>query len=153
MERAIKDMKLKEKVQLTIRPQYAFGAEGSKAFNVPPNATVEYDVSLTSFQKAKQTWEYTTAEEKKADAEKLKEKGTNYFKSSKFGLAVKLYERAAELVKKSSTPKDGEEAVFKETRLALYLNLAACYLKLNDATKALHQCEEVCFVSSSSCIF
>eukprot|EP00731_Ephydatia_muelleri_P031993 Em0023g500a len=142
VERALKDMKLKEKVHLTVKPQYAFGAEGNKVFSIPPNATVEYDVSLTSFQKAKQTWDYTTAEEKKADAEKLKEKGTNYFKSSKFGLAVKLYERASELVKKSSTPKDDEEAVFKETRLALFLNLAACYLKLNDATKALQQCDE-----------
>ena len=147
-------MKLKEKVHLTVKPQYAFGAEGNKSFAIPPNATVEYDVHLTSLQKAKQTYDYNTAEEKKTDAEKLKEKGTSYFKANKFPLAVKLYERGLELVKKSSSPKDDEEELFKETRLALHLNLAACYLKLNESTKALHQCDEVMsfFVCSESFI-
>lgn len=157
VERAIKEMKLKEKVRLTIKPQYAFGAEGNKTFGIPSNATVEYEVHITGLVKAKQTYDYTTADEKKTEAEKLKEKGSNYFKGNKFALAVKLYERALELVKKSSTPKDDEEELFKETRLALHLNLAAGYLKLNEATKALSQCDEVscelhwCYETPLSC--
>ena len=47
-------------------------------------------------QQLKESWEYDTAEERKTDAEKLKEKGNRYFKVSKrqsgyrrnFGFAI-----------------------------------------------------------------
>ncbi len=40
-----------EHCRLTIKSKYAFGAEGNKEFNIPPDSSVEYDVKLTSFEK------------------------------------------------------------------------------------------------------
>ena len=49
--------------------------------------------SLSCLLQPKEAWDYENVEEKRADAEKLKERGTVYFKAEKFGLALKLYSR------------------------------------------------------------
>lgn len=51
VERAVEKMKKGETSRLIIRPQYAFGAEGNAELGVPPNATIEYIVTLKSFEK------------------------------------------------------------------------------------------------------
>ena len=92
----------------------------------------------------KAAWEYETVEERRTDAEKLKERGTNYFKESKWLLAQKLYERGSELISDSQLSKDEEKESVKPLRIALHLNQAACHLKLNEPSLALKECEEVC---------
>lgn len=44
-------MKKGETARVNIKPQYAFGTEGNSAFGIPPNATVEYTVTLKAFEK------------------------------------------------------------------------------------------------------
>lgn len=90
-------------------------------------------------------WEYNDVEERRTDAEKLKEKGTNYFKESKWALAQKLYERGSELISDSQLSKDEEKEAVKALRIALHLNQAACHLKLSEPSLALKECEEVHF--------
>lgn len=46
VEKALKKMVMKEKSRLDIKPQYAFGIEGSKKYGVPPNSNVSYIVTL-----------------------------------------------------------------------------------------------------------
>lgn len=91
----------------------------------------------------KAAWEYNDVEERKTDAEKLKERGTNYFKEGKWELAQKLYERGSELISNSQLSKDEEKEAVKILRIALHLNQAACHLKLNEPSLALKECEEV----------
>ena len=91
----------------------------------------------------KAAWEYENVEERRTDAEKLKERGTNYFKESKWSLAQKLYERGSELISDSQLSKDEEKEAVKALRIALHLNQAACHLKLNEPSLALKECEEV----------
>lgn len=74
------------------------------------------------------------------DSTALKEKGSKYFKESKFSLALKLYQRGLGLVEKSN---DGEET--KEIRLVLLLNTALCQIKLNLGTEAKENCDKVCY--------
>lgn len=40
-----------EKSRLLIKSKYAFKEEGNAEFNIPPNADVEYEVELKSFEK------------------------------------------------------------------------------------------------------
>lgn len=37
--------------RLVISPAYAFGEKGNEAFQIPPNATVEYKVTLIDFER------------------------------------------------------------------------------------------------------
>lgn len=77
------------------------------------------------------------------DATTFKERGNDFFKAGKYELALKDYERGYGLVHKVSFDKDEEKKQSKNVRLFLLLNMAACYLKLNEAIKAKEQCDEV----------
>lgn len=92
IEIAVEKLKKNEKCRLKITPRYAFGDKGSSKYNIPPNATVEYEVTLKIFEKAKESWALDT-KEKIEQSQLFKEKGTNYFKASKYELALKLYKR------------------------------------------------------------
>ena len=51
IEEALKKFKKKEKSKLKIKSEYAFGATGRPELKIPPNADVEYTVTLNSFEK------------------------------------------------------------------------------------------------------
>lgn len=51
VEKALEKFLEGETSKLIIAPKYAFGAEGSVKWGIPPNATVEYTVTLKSFEK------------------------------------------------------------------------------------------------------
>lgn len=51
VEKALEKFKKGEKSRLIIQPKYAFGSQGNAEFNIPPNAVVEYIVTLKSFEK------------------------------------------------------------------------------------------------------
>lgn len=97
--------------RLVIQPQYAFGAKGNEDFKIPPNATVEYTVTLNSFEKVnifklifilvlnviifKEVQSWTLAEPECLEKAKLyKEKGTSFLRKEDYKLAIKLYEKS-----------------------------------------------------------
>lgn len=51
VEKAVEKMKKGETARIIIKPQYAFGAEGNSEWSIPQNATVEYTVTLKTFEK------------------------------------------------------------------------------------------------------
>lgn len=53
VEKALEKFKKGEVSRLIIKPNYAFGEKGNNAFGIPGNATVEYTVSLKTFEKVK----------------------------------------------------------------------------------------------------
>lgn len=138
IEKALAKMKEKEECRLVIQPGYAYGASGNETNGVPPNAVVTYWVTLDSFIKAKSSYEYDDVKDRITDSTALKEKGSKYFKESKFPLALKLYERGLGLVDKTD---DGEAT--KEIRLILLLNAALCQIKLNLEIEARDNCDKV----------
>lgn len=79
--------------RLIIKPEYAFGEKGHEAFGIPPNATVEYTVTLTEFEREPESWKLN-AEESLAQAKLVKDKATGFLKQEKYELAIKLYEKA-----------------------------------------------------------
>lgn len=78
---------------MIIKPEYAFGENGNESFGIPSNATVEYTVTLTEFEREPETWKLN-AEESLAQAKLVKEKATGYLKKEKYDLAIKLYEKS-----------------------------------------------------------
>lgn len=93
VEIALEKFKKAETAKLIIKPQFAFGAEGKSELGVPANATVEYTVTLTEFEREPDSWKLDD-DERIEQAKLFKEKGTGYFKDNKFKLALKMYEKA-----------------------------------------------------------
>ncbi|CAH2269786.1 jg18973 [Pararge aegeria aegeria] len=149
VERALEKFNQGEKSKLTIQPKYGFKSEGNKKLGVPPNSVVEYVVRLVSFEKSKEVWQMDT-EEKLEQSNVLKESGTNYFKESKFQLAIKKYKKVVTLLDDiPSNTFDTEEHKTRAKALlvSVHLNLALVYLKVtpphhyeakDHATKALN---------------
>jgi len=135
IERALTSFKKGETSKLIIKPKYAFGTEGSKELGVPGNATVEYTVTLNTFEKAKESWSLDAAE--KVEQSKIfKEKGTNYFKAGKYALAMKMYKKVLSYLEYE---KDTDGELTEERKsllLSSNLNLALCHLKENNAFEA-----------------
>lgn len=92
VEVALEKMSQGETSRLVIKPRYAFGADGNEQLKVPPNATVEYTVTLNEFEKEVESWKLDK-EESLAQAKLFKDKGTNYFKQEKTRMALKFYEK------------------------------------------------------------
>ncbi|XP_064113782.1 peptidyl-prolyl cis-trans isomerase FKBP4-like [Macrobrachium nipponense] len=143
LERAIERFKKGEKSSIRLAPKYAFGSAGNPSLNVPPGASLEYEVELRSFEKAKESWEMDQ-EEKIDQAKVCKDRGTLFFKQDKFRLAVKQYKKIIDLLQYDSGLDDEKKAESHSVLLAGHLNLAMTYLKLKDnsharehATKAL----------------
>ncbi|XP_056636515.1 FK506-binding protein 59 [Diorhabda sublineata] len=125
----IQKFKKNETSRLIIKPKYAFGQEGSKEYNIPPNATVDYTVTLKKFEKLKETWSMD-GQEKIEQSKMCKEKGTYYFKAGKYDLAIKLYKRIQSYLENETDTDAKEER--DALLLASHLNVALCQLKLKE---------------------
>ncbi|GFY45705.1 peptidyl-prolyl cis-trans isomerase FKBP4 [Trichonephila inaurata madagascariensis] len=143
LEIALKKFKKGEKSMITLSPKYAFGSDGNAEFNIPPNATVEYEVTLKSFEKEKETWNMSY-EEKLEESEIIKTKGTNYFQKEKFEMAAKLYQKVITLLQYETETEMEESNKEKRNALLLagHLNLAACYLKMERYGDVIENCEK-----------
>ncbi|XP_008192785.2 FK506-binding protein 59 [Tribolium castaneum] len=130
---AIEKFKKGETSKLVIKPQYAFGTEGCSEFNIPPNGTVEYTVTLKNFERVKESWALDT-KERVEQSKIFKEKGTNYFKANKFQLAIKMYKKIIEYLESQKDPELDKE--IESLNLAAHLNLSLCYLKIDDNFEA-----------------
>jgi len=141
VEAAISSLKKGQKARFTLKPQYAFGAQGDAARKIPPNATVVYEIELIDFVKEKESWDMTP-EEKMAAAQKRKDDGNELFKVSKFKRAVKKYKKALTFLDAEYGMTDEQKTKAKELKLPLYLNLAACKLSTKEYKEVLEDCKK-----------
>ncbi|XP_045449322.1 FK506-binding protein 59 [Melitaea cinxia] len=135
IERALEKFTLGEKSRLTLQPKYAYKSEGNSEMGIPPNSVVEYTVKLVNFEKAKESWAMDGSE-KLQQAQIMKEKGTSYFKSNKFQLAIKKYKKVVSLLE--DLPEDASETEdikdqAKQLLISAHLNLSLVYLKVSPA--------------------
>nr|CAH7740033.1 unnamed protein product [Callosobruchus chinensis] len=138
IEIAIEKFKKGEVSKLTIKPQYAYGAEGYPEFGIPPNATLEYVVELKNFERVKDSWALDD-EERVEQCKLFKDRGTSYFKAGKFKLALKLYKRIVSYLEHGSEKFCDQER--RSVLLAAHLNIALCCLKLKDNFEAKKSAE------------
>ncbi|XP_059362855.1 peptidyl-prolyl cis-trans isomerase FKBP4-like [Carassius carassius] len=141
VEKALQAMEQGEEALFTIKPKYGFGTAGSNKFNIPPNAMLQYKIKLKTFEKAKESWEMNTTEKLEQSAI-VKEKGTQYFKEGKYKQAAMQYKRIVSWLEHESSMQPEDEEKAKALRLAVHLNLAMCYLKLQEPNPALENCDK-----------
>ncbi|XP_018313356.1 FK506-binding protein 59 isoform X2 [Mycetomoellerius zeteki] len=142
VEIALQHFLKNEKSRLLIKSKYAFKEQGNPKFNIPPNADVEYEVELQNFEKEKVLWTLKSPE-KIEQAKMQKEKGTNYLKSDKFNLAIKVYQKIFKYLDDASSFEDNLKKERDSLVKAAHLNLALCYLKTNENVLARDECTKV----------
>ncbi|MCJ8733604.1 hypothetical protein PDJAM_G00225440 [Pangasius djambal] len=149
VEKSLQAMEQGEESLFIIKPKYGFGNSGKPKFNIPPGATLQYKITLTKFEKAKESWEMSTSE-KLEQSVIVKDKGTQYFKDGKYKQAVVQYKRIVSWLEHESSLQGEEEEKAKALRLAAHLNLAMCYLKLQEPSPALENCDKALELDASS---
>lgn len=146
---ALKKFKKGEKSKVYLTPKYAFGVAGNAALNVPSNTPVEYEVTLNNFEKEKEGWNMTT-DEKLEQSEIVKNKGTKYFKEENYEVAIKLYKKIIVYLQYESEVEDEGKEKKNALLLAGHLNLAACYLKLENYQEVIQNCEKALELDAKS---
>ncbi|XP_026031830.1 peptidyl-prolyl cis-trans isomerase FKBP4 [Astatotilapia calliptera] len=141
VEKAIMAMEQGEEAVFTIKPKYGFGNAGNAKFNIPGGATLQYKIKLTAFEKAKESWEMNISE-KLEQSSIVKEKGTQYFKEGKYKHASVQYKRIVSWLEHESGLSEEDDKKAKALQLAAHLNLAMCFLKLQEPNKALEHCDK-----------
>ncbi|KAG8190375.1 hypothetical protein JTE90_022019 [Oedothorax gibbosus] len=141
IETALQKFNKGEKSKIVLAPKYAFGSSGNAELGVPPNATVEYEVTLKAFEKEKESWNMSI-EEKIEQSEIAKSKGTNYFKDGKFEIASKQYKKITNFLHYETGAEEEKSEKSNSILNAGYLNLAACYLKLERYDEVVQSCEK-----------
>ncbi|XP_074050764.1 peptidyl-prolyl cis-trans isomerase FKBP4 [Macrotis lagotis] len=143
LEKAIQRMEKGENSIVYLKPSYGFGNTGKEKFEIPQEAELQYEVTLKSFEKAKESWEMN-AEEKLEQSAIVKERGTVYFKEGKYKQAMLQYKKIVSWLeyKLGFSEEEGQQAQAQALRLASHLNLAMCHLKLQSFSAAVESCNK-----------
>lgn len=149
VEKAIMAMEEGEEALFHMKPKYGFGTAGNANYNIPGGATLQYKIKLTAFEKAKESWEMTTSE-KLEQSSIVKDKGTQYFKEGKYKQASVQYKRIVSWLERESGLSEEDEKKAKALRLAAHLNLAMCFLKLQEPNQALENCDKALELDASN---
>ncbi|KAL4419972.1 hypothetical protein ABPG75_007070 [Micractinium tetrahymenae] len=144
LDLAVMKMKEGERALVTIAPHYAWGEQESQQAlaTVPAGASVEYDITLKSFVKAKDSWEMDTAE-KLAAATTQKDKGNTAFKAGQYARAVQRYDKAMQAIEYDDQFSADEKKAARDIKKSCNLNLAAAHLKLGNAAEARKAADKV----------
>ncbi|XP_065554698.1 peptidyl-prolyl cis-trans isomerase FKBP5 isoform X3 [Lathamus discolor] len=164
IDKALEKMQRGEHCILYLAPRYGFGEAGKPKYGIQANMELVYEVTLKSFEKAKESWEMDT-KEKLEQAAVVKEKGTMYFKDvreqterfsagssslfffapsqeGKYLQAVIQYGKIVSWLEMEYGLSEKESKASDSFLLAAFLNLAMCYLKLREYTKAVECCDK-----------
>lgn len=141
IDKALEKMQRGEHCILYLSPRYGFGEAGKPKYGIQGNTELVYEVTLKSFEKAKESWEMDT-KEKLEQAAVVKEKGTMYFKEGKYLQAVIQYGKIVSWLEMEYGLSEKESKASESFLLAAFLNLAMCYLKLREYAKAVECCDK-----------
>lgn len=148
IEIALKKMKKLQSSKLDIMPKYTSGIT-----IIPQNTPVQYNVTLNSFEKFKDSWNLESAEEKLKYTEDFKVRGTERFKLNKYCLALVFYDKALSYIDADYDFKSAESTIQDQRKsllLALHLNKSLCYLKTEDTHQCLQSCEKALEINPQS---
>lgn len=141
IEFALEKMKKKEVAQVTLKPDYGFGSTGNVDKGVAPHSTLQYDITLLKFEKAKESWQLD-ADQKLEQARMFKDKGTKHFKDGKYEIASTRYQKVIDFLEHEISLKGTSEDERKSLLQAGRLNLAMCYLKMSKWMEARGVCDK-----------
>lgn len=79
--------------RLVIHPEFAYGKNGNEKYGIPPDAEIDYVVTLLEFEVLPETY-LADDDESWYLANSLKERGTKFFKMGKYENAIDMYTKA-----------------------------------------------------------
>nr|CAA34914.1 unknown protein [Mus musculus] len=123
-----------------------WGRRGSRSHRT---AELRYEVRLKSFEKAKESWEMSSARSW-SRATYVKERGTAYFKEGKYKQALLQYKKIVSWLEYESSFSGEEMQKVHALRLASHLNLAMCHLKLQAFSAAIESCNKALELDSNN---
>jgi len=151
IEHAITKMTKSEHSKLTLKSKATTGVE---KFNIPQNTTVEYEVTLVNFEKAKETWSMSDAE-KLEQSEVLKKRAGELFKDGHYRAAIKKYTTIADYLQGPTYENENDKKKSEEFKLSAQSNIGLCHLKLNEHAECIRACEKALEIDSKNekCLF
>ncbi|KAI8999849.1 hypothetical protein BC832DRAFT_533986, partial [Gaertneriomyces semiglobifer] len=135
-EIALAAMKVGEEAIMICDPEYAYGEAGYPP-RVPPNAVLRFEIS---FLRAVEP--LAPLHERILDAKECRKSGNAHFTghSPEYTNAIADYRRGLTLLTECWGATLSEESEIDELRTALWSNLAAAYLKIQDYAGAKEAC-------------
>ncbi|KAI5109244.1 peptidyl-prolyl cis-trans isomerase FKBP5 isoform X1, partial [Silurus meridionalis] len=149
VDRAMEKMQKGECCLLYLKPKYGYGKEGKPELNIGPNAELLYEVALKDFQKAKECWEMDLSE-KLEQAVLVKQKGTQYFKAGRYYQAIIQYQRIVTWLEMECGAVKEQQQATQALLLVAHLNLALCYLRLQEYSQTVESCNKVVELDSAN---
>ncbi|XP_074310892.1 peptidyl-prolyl cis-trans isomerase PASTICCINO1 [Silene latifolia] len=126
---------------VTCPPDYAYDKFPRPA-DVPAGAYVEWEIELLGFDMVKD-WTGLDFRSIMAEAENIRCTGNRLFKEGKYELAKAKYDKVLRDFNHVNPQDDEEGKEFLNSRNALHLNVAACYLKMGECRKSIETCDKV----------
>ncbi|CAF1332703.1 unnamed protein product, partial [Rotaria sordida] len=108
-------------------------------YDIPSDATVEYDLTMIRVERAKDT-KPQTDEDKLAESEILKERGDALLKGGHYEVAITKYKKIYEYLVSAIFNHDGDRDRCKYLKIASQSNLALCYMKMGNYDDAKRVC-------------
>ncbi|KAJ7999858.1 hypothetical protein DPEC_G00198760 [Dallia pectoralis] len=142
IDRAMEKMQKGECCMLYLKPKYGFGKEGRALYKIGPNSDLVYEVTLSNFEKAKESWELDLKEKLDYSAG-AKQKGTQYFKAGRYLQAVVQYQRIVSWLEMEFGVGKEQQQTVQNFLLVAQLNMAMCYLKLKEYALVVENCNKV----------
>lgn len=79
--------------RLVIQPEFAYGKKGNEKYGIPPNAEIDYVVTLLEFEVLPETY-LADDDESWYLANSLKKRGNDFFKLGKYEKAIDMFTKA-----------------------------------------------------------
>ncbi|UJR21012.1 hypothetical protein I4U23_024112 [Adineta vaga] len=151
VEHALTKMTKNELARLTLKSKATTGVE---KFNIPKNSTVQYDVTLLNFEKAKDSWQLSDAE-KLEQCDVLKKRAAELFKDGHYRAAIKKYSTIASYLEAPNYSEEEDKKKAADFKLTAQSNIALCHLKLNEHAECLRACEKALELDAKNekCLF
>lgn len=146
----VQSMKINEKSQFLIVPEYAYGKLGCLQ-RIPPNSTVLFEVELKNCIDSQGSKAYDIlSKEKQNDfgeiykyAHALCAKANNLYTKQLYKLAIKEYNIASSKLETCQLKHYAEQEKQQSLLLRLYTNLIVCYTKIQEPKRACTNCNKV----------
>ncbi|CAF0841518.1 unnamed protein product [Adineta ricciae] len=151
VELAVTKMTKNEHSRLALKGK---GLNGLEKFNIPQTSSVEYEVTLLNFEKAKESWAMNDAE-KLEQADVLKKRAAELFKDGHYRAAIKKYSTIASYLEAPNYTEEADKKKAADFKLTAQSNIALCHLKLNEYAECMRACEKALELDSKNekCLF
>lgn len=149
VDRAMDKMQKGECCVLYLKSKYGFGSEGKPEYKIGPDKDIIYEVTLKSFQRAKEPWEMDLTE--KLDlAVGIKHKGNQYFKAGRYLQAVIQYQRIVSMLEMECGTGIDQQRRIQSFMSTAHLNLALCFLRIKEFSQVVENCNKVIEIDESN---